>query len=51
MASYSDLSTAAGMLDRAAKYLVARQDATLEDCKAAGTLLGLAFTLRPQLVK
>jgi hypothetical protein len=53
--TYSDLSTAAGILDRAARYLISCYIAELragrvtntDDAAAAGTLMGLAYQIRP----
>lgn len=47
--TYADLMAASGMLNRAAHYLFTVHGAG--EAAAVGTLLGLAFYVRPQLVK
>jgi hypothetical protein len=54
--TFAQLAAAAGMLDRAARHLIwdeqgnTRIDLTNSDCQAAGTLVGLAYMIRPQKV-
>jgi hypothetical protein len=55
--TYADLAEAAGMLDRAARYLVSDAHGntpvtmTAADAEAAGTLMGLAYQIRPRKVE
>jgi hypothetical protein len=48
--TFNDLSKAAGMLNRAAHYLLESRGPWAPDistCEAMGTLMGLAYKVRP----
>lgn len=52
MQSMNELMAAAGTLTRAANYILTTRGKgiTEAECKAIGTLMGLAYVVRPQKV-